>query len=96
VLNLAQIGAGALPIGGVAAVRVEAGLDLSLSVRATGARVRLRPEVIDGLNGAPLRDGLSGHWVQAYFLHGLVAAAGGTMLVHLGEGEMVVAVRLPL
>lgn len=96
VLNLAQIGAGALPIGGVAAVRVEAGLDLSLSVRATGARVRLRPEVIDGLNGAPLRDGLSGHWVQAYFLHGLVAAASGTMNVHLGEGEMVVAVRLPL
>jgi histidine phosphotransferase ChpT len=96
VLNLAQIGAGALPIGGVVTVKVESGERLVAQVRATGARVRLRPEVIDGLGGAPLRDGLSGHWVQAYFLHGLVQAERGTLETVIGEGEMSVTARLPI
>jgi histidine phosphotransferase ChpT len=95
VLNLAQIGAGALPIGGLVAVKVENGEALVAQVRATGARVRLRPEVIDGLGGAPLGDGLSGHWVQAYFLRGLVDAEGGALETVVGEGEMTVTVRLP-
>ena len=95
-LNLAQIGAGALPIGGVAHISVEAGAALVLQVRATGTRVRLRPEVIDGLDGAPLAEGgLSGHWVQAYFLRGVVDAAGGSLETSVGEGEVVVTVRLP-
>jgi histidine phosphotransferase ChpT len=96
VLNLAQIGAGALPIGGVVTVKVESGERLVAQVRAAGARVRLRPEVIDGLGGAPLRDGLSGHWVQAYFLHGLVQAERGTLETVIGEGEMSVTARLPI
>jgi histidine phosphotransferase ChpT len=95
VLNLAQIGAGALPIGGATAIKVEIGDQLVIQVRATGARVRLRPEVIDGLNGAPLQDGLSGHWVQAYFLHGLVQAEGGVLESLFGEGEMTITARLP-
>jgi len=96
VLNLAQIGAGALPIGGLAQITVEAGDDLVAQVRATGARARLRPEVVEGLNGAPLGDGLSGHWVQAYFLKSLVAGAGGSLETTIGEGEVSVRVRLPL
>lgn len=96
VLNLAQIGAGALPIGGVARVRVETGAELLAQVQATGTRVRLRPEVIDGLNGKPLGEGLSGHWVQAYFLRGVVEAAGGSLEIVANEGEIVVAVRMPL
>jgi histidine phosphotransferase ChpT len=95
VLNLAQIGAGALPIGGVAAVKVEGEGRLVLSVTATGPRVRLRPEVVDGLNGRPLADGLSGHWVQAFFLHGLVEAEGGSLDVSIDEAQMRVIVRLP-
>jgi histidine phosphotransferase ChpT len=95
VLNLAQIGAGALPVGGVARITVEAGEDLVARVRATGTRARLRPEVIEGLNGAPLGEGLGGFWVQAYFLRSLVDAAGGSLTVATGEDEVTVSVRLP-
>jgi histidine phosphotransferase ChpT len=96
VLNLAQIGSGALPIGGLVKVVVTAipGETL-LSAHATGARARLRPEVGDGLNGAPLGEGLGGHWVQAYFLKSLVDEAGGSLDVTLAEEEVVVRVRLP-
>lgn len=96
VLNLAQIGAGALPIGGLARITVEDGGEFAAQVRATGARARLRPEVIAGLNGAPLGDGLSGHWVQAYFLKSLVDAEGGSLNIDIGEAEVSVGVRLPL
>jgi len=96
VLNLAQIGAGALPIGGLAAITVTAGRELTATVRATGARARLRAEVIDGLNGAPLGDGLGGHWVQAFFLRGVVDAADGELDITTAEGEVTVRVRLPI
>jgi histidine phosphotransferase ChpT len=95
VLNLAQIGAGALPVGGVAKIIVEAGEDLVASVRAKGTRARLRPEVIEGLNSAPLGEGLGGFWVQAFFLRSLVDAAGGSLTVATGEDEVTVSVRLP-
>jgi histidine phosphotransferase ChpT len=95
-MNLALIGAGALPIGGVAAINVTASDDgLVARVHATGARARLRPEVIDGLNGVPLNEGLSGHWVQAYFLRSLIDAEGGSLEIETGEGEVTVRVRLP-
>ena len=97
VLNLAQIGAGALPIGGVAAITVvEAGSELVATLRAAGARARLRPEVVDGLSGKPLGDGLGGHWVQAFFLRSLVDAEGGSLEIATAEEEVVVKVRLPL
>ena len=96
VMNLAQIGAGALPIGGVAAVSAVADGALLAEVHAVGTRARLRPEVIDGLNGAPLGEGLSGHWVQAYFLRSVIDAAGGSLEIDIGEGEITVRVRLPL
>jgi histidine phosphotransferase ChpT len=95
-MNLALIGAGALPIGGVAAISVTEDNGLVALVRATGARARLRPEVIDGLNGVPLNEGLSGHWVQAYFLRSLIDAEGGSLEIQTGEGEVTVEVRLPL
>ena len=95
VLNLAQIGSGALPVGGVAQITVEASGELLATVRATGARARLRPEVVDGLNGVPLGEGLGGHWVQAYFLRSLVDAAGGSLEISLAEEEVIVRVRLP-
>jgi histidine phosphotransferase ChpT len=96
VMNLAQIGAGALPIGGVATVSAVADGSLLAEVHAVGTRARLRPEVIDGLNGAPLGEGLSGHWVQAYFLRSVIDAAGGSLEIAIGEGEITVRVRLPL
>ena len=89
-LNLAQIGAGALPTGGVAKVSVQlSDSAYVIGMQALGPRARLRPEVVSGLRGEPLNGGLGGHWVQAYYLHALVAAAGGRLDHKIAEGESV-------
>ena len=95
-LNLAQIGAGALPAGGLARIAaiVEGG-EMRLSVDAAGPRARLRPEVTDGLKGRRLDGGLGGHWVQAYYLHLLVRAAAGRVDYALGEDRVVLQVQVP-
>ena len=96
-LNMAQIGAAALPTGGVA--RLTAGVRderLILRLRAEGPRARLRPEVSTGLRGEPLDGGLGGAWVQAYYLHALVSAAGGRLDHSAVEGQPVLLqVALP-
>jgi histidine phosphotransferase ChpT len=96
-LNLAQIGGGALPMGGVARVSVEPDGDwIEVAVRAAGARPRLRPEAADGLAGLPLSpEQLGGHWVQAYYLNRLVTAAGGSIAVETSDELVVVRARLP-
>jgi histidine phosphotransferase ChpT len=95
-LNLAQIGASALPTGGIARVSaVRQGDDILMSVEATGPRVRLRAEVIRGLDGEALGEGLSGHWVQAYYLHALLKAAGGRIDHHVGEERVTLRARCP-
>jgi histidine phosphotransferase ChpT len=88
-VNLAQLAAGALPLGGVAstACKVENG-GYALSVVATGPKARLHAEVLDGLSGAPLGEGLGGRWVQAYYAHAVATAAGGSTAAD-GEGEAV-------
>ena len=101
-LNLAQIGAGALPTGGTARVTAQVqgaggqGLDLLIAVEALGARARLRPEVASGLRGEALSEGLSGHWVQAYYVHVLLKAAGGRVDALVSEGKVVLRARVPL
>jgi histidine phosphotransferase ChpT len=95
-LNLSQIGAGILPTGGLA--RLVAGVEdgfVVAAVEAEGAKVRLRPEVAEGLRGEALGDGLPGYWVQAYFLSQLVAEAGGTVDFAVSEERVVVRARLP-
>jgi histidine phosphotransferase ChpT len=58
-LNLAQIGGGALPTGGVAKISaVLQGAEILMSVEAEGPRARLRPELLQGLHGAALTEGL--------------------------------------
>jgi histidine phosphotransferase ChpT len=95
-LNLAQLCGGALPMGGTAHIKVTDEADATLAVaRAEGARVRLRPEVIDGLNGRRLGEGLGGHWVQAFYLRKLVDEAGGQVGVEVGDGEVILTARLP-
>jgi histidine phosphotransferase ChpT len=95
-LNLAQIGAGMLPTGGVARLVAgqEGGFTIA-AIEAEGAKVRLRDEVVEGLRGEALSEGLSGYWVQAYFLSQLVAEAGGTVDFAIAEGRAVVRARLP-
>jgi len=93
-LNLAQIASSILPAGGVAKVTaVRQGEEVLMSVEATGARVRLRPEVIRGLEGQALGEGLSGHWVQAYYLHALLKAAGGALDHHIEPERVILRAR---
>jgi len=95
-LNLVQIAAGALATGGTA--RAAAAMrngEVVVRVTASGARVRLQPEALAGLAGEPLGGGLSGRWVQAFYVHALAAAAGGTVSVELGEGEIVFQAAVP-
>ncbi len=96
-LNLAQLGGQALPTGGVA--RVTAGPEgdaFVIDVDCRGPRARLRAETAEGLRGEPLSEGLAGQWVQAFYLHALVAAAGGSVEAQAGEGQVTARVRLPL
>jgi histidine phosphotransferase ChpT len=94
-LNLAQIGAGLLPTGGIARLSVsEADGWTEVCVRAEGPKVRIRPEVADGLAGLPLGDGLGGHWVQAYYLKGLVEGESGSIEIETGEGVIAIRARL--
>lgn len=95
-LNLAQIAATALPTGGKAKVFAKPEENgLLLGVEAEGARCRVRPEVLSGLKGEPLGEGLGGHWVQAYYLHALVTQSGGILDFEVEDTRAVFAVRLP-
>ena len=96
-LNLAQIGAGLLPTGGVARLSGGPSPDdgVLLAVEAQGLKVKLRDEVAAGLRGEPLGEGLAGHWVQAYYLSRVVAEAGGSLDFAAGEDHAAVRVRLP-
>ena len=96
-LNLAQIGLGALPTGGLASVSVTAeDGGVSLSVECKGARARLRPVVIDGLEGRRLGEGLAGLWVQAYYLRQIIDSVGGTLTYEVAEESVEIRARLPV
>ncbi|MDB5477060.1 MAG: hypothetical protein JWP49_2571 [Phenylobacterium sp.] len=96
ILNLAQLAGAALPTGGVARIRAvqEAGA-IAIAAEATGPRARLRPEVLRGLQGEPLGEGLHGHWVQAYYLHLFLTDAGGRVFADVGEEKVVFAATIP-
>jgi histidine phosphotransferase ChpT len=68
---------------------------LRIVVEAQGARSRLRPEVLAGLKGEGLPEGLHGHWVQAYYLHLIVRDAGGRLKAEAGEDKVTFAALLP-
>ena len=95
-LNLAQIGATALPTGGMARVTVETeGEESVVKLEARGNRARLRPEAQAGLRGEPMTEGLPGQWVQTYYLQALVADAGGRLAWDIGEDLVDITARLP-
>ena len=95
-LNLAQLGAGALPMGGSARISavVQDGWTL-LAAEALSPRARLRAEVAAGLAGQGQGEGLAGHWVQAYYLHALLAQAGGRVEALAEEGRVLIRARIP-
>lgn len=95
-LNLAQLGATALPTGGTAhlSLRTEDG-ELAIEMKAQGPRARLRPEAQSGLRGEAATEGLPGQWVQPYYLAVLVADAGGRIDSEIVEDCVTVTARLP-
>jgi histidine phosphotransferase ChpT len=96
ILNIAQIAASALPAGGKATLRAVVLDDrVAITADAVGPRARLRPEVLAGLKGEALAEGLGGPWVQAAYLNALVRAAGGQVGVELGEDQVSLAAWVP-
>lgn len=95
-LNLVQLAAGALAVGGVAkaTVKVDDGWAAVL-VEAAGPRARLHDEVATGLKGHALGEGLSGRWVQAYYLHALVTGAGGVVAAEASEDRVSFKAAVP-
>ena len=95
-LNLAQLAAGALPMGGVARATVqETGGRLTLSLEGRGPKARLHEEVRAGLAGEALGEGLGGRWVQAYYLHALVRAADGVTGAQVEDEAVTLTATLP-
>lgn len=95
-MNLAQIAAGALPMGGTATIRaVEADGRVAVSIEATGPRARLKPEVLRGLQGLDRGDAVGGAWVQAYYLHLIARGVGGHVAAETGEDRVTLAAVVP-
>lgn len=95
-LNLAQLAAGALPMGGSARMSaIEQDGWTLMAAEALAPRARLRPEVAAGLAGRPQGEGLTGHWVQAYYLHALLEQAGGRVEALAEEGRVLMRARVP-
>jgi len=95
-LNLVQIAAGALAVGGTARATAEVrGGEVQVRVSASGPRPRLYPEILAGLNGEALGEGLAGRWVQAFYVHALAASAGGAVSVQATEGEIIFQAAVP-
>lgn len=96
IMNLAQIAAGALPMGGTATLRaVEADGKVAISVEAVGPRGRLKPEVLRGLQGQDRGDAVGGAWVQAYYLWLIVKGVGGHLAAEVGEDKVTLAAVVP-
>jgi histidine phosphotransferase ChpT len=96
-LNMAQLAGSALPTGGAATVTATIeGDHIRVQVEARSQRVRLRPEVVSGLKGERLEGGLSGQWIQAFYLSALVREAGGVLDHQIGEDVMILTARLPV
>ena len=94
--NLAYLTALALPMGGEAVITSRRDGDtVVLEGRAQGARARLKPEVVTGLNGQRLTDGLAGRWIQPYWLWLTVRDAGGTLDLAVEDGLVAITARMP-
>ena len=96
-LNLAYLTAGALPSGGEAVITSHRDGDiLVLTGLAEGARARLKPEAIVGLSGQQLTEGLTGQWIQPFWLWLTAHEAGGSLNVVAEEGRVALVARIPL
>jgi histidine phosphotransferase ChpT len=95
-VNLAQLAANALPLGGMARLEASEGPDgYVVAAIARGPKARIAAEVQTGLDGHPLGDGLGGRWVQAYYIHALCAAAHGVIEARADEELVTLKAVIP-
>ena len=94
-LNLCQVGGGALPAGGQVKAEAEEQPDQTLITIQASGRARLRQEVLEGLAGQRLSEGRTGHWVQAYYARQLIDEAGGALEIESSEALVVLRARFP-
>jgi histidine phosphotransferase ChpT len=95
-VNLAQLAAGALPLGGLARLEVtQDGEGYLVSALAKGPKARLHAEVRGGLLGEPLGDGLAGRWVQACYVNVIAGAAGGRLEAEAADEVVTLRARIP-
>jgi histidine phosphotransferase ChpT len=96
-LNLGLLIGNSLPMGGTARLTLAIeGTDRVLTGEGTGPRARFKPEAIEGLAGQPLGDGLSGQWIQPFWLYSTVSETGGHLSVESDTDRIRVCARLPL
>lgn len=96
-INLAWLTTAALPSGGVATITTRRDGDLLLMEgTAVGARARLKPEVITGLAGERLVEGLAGQWIQPYWLWLTVSGRKGSLTVTTVEGRVDIVAGMPV
>jgi hypothetical protein len=96
VLNLVQIAAECLALGGIVQVARRRVADADeITVTARSPRVSLREETRSGLAGEPFGAGLGGRWVQGALVSAIVGEVGGAISVRSGEEAVVLQVSLP-
>ena len=95
-LNLVRMAADCLALGGGArAWGASRDGKIHLGVDAVGPRAKLHSEVLGGLKGEERREGLSGRWAPAYFVHALVARAGGEVAAEVNDAGVAFRAILP-
>jgi len=72
------------------------GETLLMATESKGNRARLKAEMITGLKGEQLNEGLAGQWIQGFWLAAVVREAGGVISVETGEDTVSLSVRIPL
>ncbi|WKL57881.1 histidine phosphotransferase family protein [Asticcacaulis sp. ZE23SCel15] len=94
-VNLVYIAGGALPLGGTAKIDMAKDGDaVTFTALSTGKKARLKPEAVEGLSGDPLGDGLSGQWIQPFWLNSVVKEAGGTLTFTAEEDRLEIIVKM--
>ncbi|ESQ77871.1 histidine phosphotransferase ChpT [Asticcacaulis sp. YBE204] len=95
-MNLGYIAGNALPTGGIATLtREETDDAIILKSESKGNRARLKPEAIEGLAGKPLSEGLTGQWIQPFWLYSVAKEAGGSLEVTAEPDHLSITITLP-
>ncbi|MBW8881945.1 MAG: histidine phosphotransferase [Asticcacaulis sp.] len=95
-LNLGLIAGNSLPVGGTATIRAEiAESEIHLTAESHGPRARLKTEVVEGLKGLPLGEGLAGQWIQPHWLYSTVHEAKGQLDFRTDTDALFFDIRLP-